>query len=211
MKDFSVTPLFAVPLYRSNIGMIAGSIKTYVEGLEFEKMPAGNGDYTQSKNILEDPNLQDLKNKIQAHIDYFMYEVLDCKDTQTFEIQNSWINRHSSGDFAGTHNHSNSLISGVYYISVQDRSGAIQFEKNKSYFNLWPDLIDIEFNNDLDKTNVFNAQAWAITPMDGDIVLFPSHLYHSVYENESNQKRYSLAFNVFPRGMLGGTLNTLRL
>lgn len=209
--DFSVTPLFAVPLYRSTLGKVDDNLKIYIEKLEFERMPADNGDYTVDKNILHDSNLSDLRNKIQQHIDYFMYDLLDCKETQCFEIQNSWVNRHTTGDYAGPHNHSNSLISGVYYISVQDQSGAIQFEKNKSYFNLWPDLLDIEFNNDLDKTNIFNAQAWAISPMPGDIVLFPSHLHHSVYENRSDQLRFSLAFNVFPRGLLGGKLNTLRV
>jgi len=211
MKDFSVTPLFAVPLYRAVLGPVDIKTKNYIETLKFERMPSDNGDYTSDKTVLEDSNLKDLKSKIQEHVDFFLYEVLDCKQTQKFEIQNSWINKHQQHDFAGSHNHTNSLVSGVYYISVEDQSGAIQFEKNKSYFNLWPDLIDIEFNNDLEKTNIFNAQAWAITPTNGDIVLFPSHLHHSVYENHSERLRYSLAFNVFPRGVLGGKLNTLRL
>jgi uncharacterized protein (TIGR02466 family) len=207
--NFNVTPLFAIPLYQSNIK--SNNIITFIETLDFERMPSKNGDYTVDKNILDNSHLTDLKTSIQEHIDYFMYEVLDCKTTQKFEIQNSWINKHHQHDFAGSHNHTNSLISGVYYISVEDQSGAIQFEKNKSYFNLWPDMIDIEFNNDPDRTNIFNAQAWAITPKNGDIVLFPSHLHHSVYENDSDRLRYSLAFNIFPRGELGGKLNTLRL
>jgi uncharacterized protein (TIGR02466 family) len=144
-----------------------------------------------------------------------MYEVLDCDNQLSFEIQNSWVNQHNKNDFAGSHRHSNSIISGVYYPEVDDQSGAIVFQKDKSYYNLWTDTIEIGFNyqkhNRQDKLNVFNADAWGIYPQPGDIVLFPSLLYHSVTENHSNNVRYSLAFNVFPKGDFGDHINNLKL
>jgi uncharacterized protein (TIGR02466 family) len=210
----SLTPLFAIPLYQANIGKDHQEID-FIKKQEFSRMPADNGSYTVNKRVLDLVELKNLREKIQSHIDHFMYEVLDCDNQLSFEIQNSWVNQHNKNDFAGSHRHSNSIISGVYYPEVDDQSGAIVFQKDKSYYNLWTDTIEIGFNyqkhNRQDKLNVFNADAWGIYPQPGDIVLFPSLLYHSVTENHSNNVRYSLAFNVFPKGDFGDHINNLKL
>lgn len=209
-----ITPLFAIPLYQANIGRDDRDIE-FIKLQEFTRMPADNGSYTANKRILDCTELKTLKGKIQSHIDYFVYEILDCDDRLSFEIQNSWANQHSKNDFAGIHRHSNSIISGVYYPEVDDHSGAIVFQKDKSYYNLWTDTIEIGFNyqkhNKQDRLNVFNADAWGIYPQPGDIVLFPSLLYHSVTENLSTSTRYSLAFNVFPKGAFGDAINSLKI
>jgi len=163
----SLTPLFAIPLYQANIGKDHQEID-FIKKQEFLRMPADNGNYTVNKRILDLVELKNLREKIQSHIDHFMHEVLDCDDQLSFEIQNSWVNQHSKNDFAGSHRHSNSIISGVYYPEVDDQSGAIVFQKDKSYYNLWTDTIEIGFNyqkhNRQDKLNVFNADAWGIYP-----------------------------------------------
>lgn len=213
--NFQVTPLFAIPLYQTQLDKLSQQERNFIEQLDYERMPSDNGDYTTDRYVLEKPELFLLKERIQQGIDHFVYEVLDCSRDTVFEIQNSWINRHGKADFAGTHRHSNSLISGVYYIDVDQHSGAIVFEKDKSYYNLWPNLIDIEFNyrthEDQSRLNIFNADGWGIYPRSDELILFPSHLYHGVGENNSSITRYSLAFNTFPRGNLGGKLNTLKI
>lgn len=211
MMDYSVTPLFAIPLYSASLGSLDIKTKQYIKNLDYERMPSNNGFYSVNKNILDVQECVALKSKIQSHIDNLMYEILNCDIKQSFEIQNSWVNRHEIGDWAASHRHNNSIISGVYYIEVDSLSGHIQFEKDRSYYNLWTDTVSVEMNSDNDKLNFFNAEAWAINPKNNDLILFPSHLYHSVSENQSSKERYSLAFNVFPRGVLGNKLNTLRL
>lgn len=209
-----VTPLFAIPLYQANIGKDDNNID-FIKSQEFVRMPADNGSYTVNKRILDSAELKNLKEQIQSHINNFAHEVLDCDDHLSFEIQNSWVNQHNKNDFAGSHRHSNSIISGVYYPEVNNQSGAIVFQKDKSYYNLWTDTIEIGFNyqkhNNQDKLNVFNADAWGIYPQPGDLVLFPSLLYHTVTENLSEYTRYSLAFNVFPKGRFGDQLNSLNI
>lgn len=213
--EYTITPLFAVPLYQSKIDSVAQEDIDFIKSLSYERMPADNGDYTVSKNILDIPQLCELKSKIQKQIDHFVYEILDCDKNVKFEIQNSWANRHGKLDFAGSHRHNNSLISGVFYLDVAPDTGAIVFQKDKSYYNLWTDTIEVGFNyqthEDQSRLNVFNADAWGIYPKQNEIVLFPSLLYHSVTENLSDRIRYSLAFNVFPRGDFGSTINTLRI
>jgi ectoine hydroxylase-related dioxygenase (phytanoyl-CoA dioxygenase family) len=47
------------------------------------------------------------------------------------------------------------------------------------------------------------SDSYALKLNEGTIVLFPSHLNHSVEENLSNQNRYSIAFNFFVKGKFG--------
>lgn len=209
--NFKVTPLFAVPLYQTSISPLSNEEKNFIESLEYKRMPADNGEYTQNKFILDSVELSGLKNRILEKTKHYIHEVLNVDTAVDFKIENSWINRHRQNDFAGSHRHSNSLVSGVYYIDVDRQSGAIIFEKNKSSFNLFTDTVDIPFKKDNQSLNVFNAEAWGIVPKNNDLILFPSLLYHSVSESQSDKLRYSLAFNMFPRGNLGGELNSLRI
>lgn len=213
VNNFSVTPLFAIPLYQTSLGSLDVKMKDFIINTEFERMPANNGDYSVNKYILDCPELADLKEKIMIHVHNFVYEVLDSKKNMDFQMENSWVNRHYSNDFSGEHYHGNSLISGVYYIETTLDSGAIVFHKDKSTYNLWTETIRVDFNYqdnfDEGKLNVYNAQGWGLRPKKNDLVLFPSLLNHSVEDNRSDIVRYSLAFNVFPRGKAGGPINTL--
>lgn len=212
--NYNVTPLFPIPLYQTNIGKNQKDID-FIKAQTFLRMPANNGDYSENKKILDNEELSDLRTKIQEHIDNFVHQVLDCDDELIFQIQNSWINQHHKDDFADAHRHSNSIISGVYYPEVNDQSGAIVFQKDKSYYNLWTDTINIGFNyqrhQSQDKLNIFNSDAWGIYPQVGDLLLFPSLLFHAVTKNQSDLVRYSLAFNVFPKGNFGNTIDCLQL
>lgn len=213
--NFTVTPLFAVPLYQTVLNPLDADTLDFIKNLRYVRMPANNGDYTENKFVLDLPELANLRRDIQFNIDYFAHEVLDCDDNIQFEIQNSWINRHSQTDFAGSHRHNNSILSGVYYIDVESDSGAIIFEKDRSHYNLWTDTIEIGFNyqrhGDQNKLNVYNSDAWGVVPRKNELVIFPSLCYHSVQENKNSKQRYSLAFNVFPRGTFGDSINTLKV
>jgi ectoine hydroxylase-related dioxygenase (phytanoyl-CoA dioxygenase family) len=54
-----------------------------------------------------------------------------------------------------------------------------------------------------DELNNINAENYIVKVKEGTIVIFPSHLEHSVEKNISNDKRYSIAFNFYVRGKFG--------
>ena len=56
---------------------------------------------------------------------------------------------------------------------------------------------------EFDDTNSVNADRYNLKINEGTIVIFPSHLEHSVERNNSNENRYSVAFNFFVRGKFG--------
>ena len=130
-----------------------------------------------------------------------------------FNLENSWANKHHKGDCSPEHYHGNSLISGVYYLDTNENSGTISFYKDKSYYNLWTETVRVDFNYQDNLTNTapnfYNAQSVQFHPKKNDIVLFPSLLNHEVAPNNSDIERYSLAFNLFPRGTAGGPINSI--
>jgi hypothetical protein len=91
------------------------------------------------------------------------------------------------------HNHANSFISGVLYLTPTHASARTVFMKS-------PGGHDFSFKNDHAgvATGPYNAEKW-ISPMSevGDMVLFPSYLMHAVPPNEG-ERRVSLAFNAIP-------------
>jgi uncharacterized protein (TIGR02466 family) len=193
----TVTSLFPIPLYYSNIGVVNDMTKQWIYKLDYPHEAAGH-DHTGNKKILDEAPLKNLKEKIIVSCNKFINDELKVADV-TFELQNSWINRHDKGEYNTTHWHSNSMLSGVYYIQNAPGAGDIVFQKSHLYYNLFYDTVRVNYK----EANAYNTNEFYITPTEGDIVIFPSHLEHMVTPNETDIPRYSLAFNLFARGTVG--------
>ena len=105
------------------------------------------------------------------------------------------------------HWHSNAMISGVYYIQNEPGAGDIVFQKSHLYYNLFHDTVRVSFK----EPTQYNTNEFYISPKSGDLVMFPSHLEHMVTPNLTTTPRYSLAFNFFARGTVGGGTSELKL
>tara|TARA_B100000519_G_C13968970_1_gene308999 strand:- start:314 stop:517 length:204 start_codon:yes stop_codon:yes gene_type:complete len=53
--------------------------------------------------------------------------------------------------------------------------------------------------------NHLNQNAFSFTPVDGSLLIFPSHLQHKVLESSSADLRYCIAFDVYIKGEIGYT------
>jgi len=205
MESITITPLYAIPLYHTNLTNVDLSIHKFLKEQELVRMPANTADYSVNKNILDANECKPLKEQIQAHVENFIFDQLQVSKKSIPTIEKSWVNRYGPGDFAQTHFHRNSLLSGCYYIETLPNSGNIVFQKDRSFNNLFDASVDMGFDN---PTNIFNSTFWPVSPVTGDLILFPSHVSHGVSKNITDQFRFSLAFNVFPRGQLGDINST---
>jgi len=197
MPSYKIHNLFPTLLYQNNIPVKKEWIE-YAENSSMCRMPIGNGDFTENKNVLDD--LKDLKQEIHNCVNQYVFDYMKVSDNQ-FEltILNSWINRHNSGDWAQSHFHGNSIISGVYYLKTNNSTGQISFNRPAPSGG----FLTSSFYFNLKELTEYNCDNYTLKPEDGDILLFPSHLEHSVGKNESIDTRYSLAFNVFFKGTIG--------
>ena len=88
-----------------------------------------------------------------------------------------WIAGYSNDYSLIHHNHRGSQLSSVFYLmcDVQDKGGEIVFTDPRQNSNRGYDTFFQEWFKPLE-----------ITPMTGDIVVFPSYLYHYVQTYRSN-------------------------
>jgi len=204
----TVLGLFAVPLYRSNIQPLDPITVNKLMNFEYEKSSYDTDmtthQETKERFLLHRPEFAGLKQSIQKLIDDYAYNTLGTDSKLSWEITTSWVNKSEPGGHHSPHVHSNSLISGVLYIKTTPKSGAICFYKDSSHKNIFTNTINVDF----EKTTDWNTEAIAILPSDWEVLIFPSTLSHSVMKNESDTDRYSLAFNVFPRGKIAKGSNS---
>lgn len=200
---YEVMGLFSIPVYRSKIPAINQLTLTKLLNFEYEQSRYDNeiATHKESANryVLDLPDMSGLRKLVQEKIDEYVHDVLGISHAQTWEITTSWVNLAEPGEYHSNHTHSNALISGVLYLKVDPKTGVLCFHKNAEQKTLFTNTIFVEF----DRITEWNTESVGVQPDPFDILLFPSTLAHSVFENESTENRFSLAFNVFPRGTVG--------
>jgi hypothetical protein len=110
-----------------------------------------------------------------------------------WSLKEMWVNVLDTGGRQAMHNHANSFISGVAYLTRTHPEARTVFMKP-------PGGTDFSFKNDHAgvETGPYNADKWiSMPPEAGDVVLFPSYLLHAV-PNNPGERRISLAFNAIP-------------
>ena len=140
--------------------------------------------------------LTNFKNYCQKQIDEFAHQVLHIDKQTQFYITQSWVNVNMKGDYHHKHKHLNSLISAVYFVSG-GTSNPIVFTRNLSS-RLFPSY-EFLINNYTD----INNDTWKIENTNGTLLLFPSEIEHYVQTNNSNDRRVSISFNTFVKGIIG--------
>ena len=192
-KSFKVHELWPTPLYENYIDVKPDwVIKS--KNFEYERMYSDNGDYTKDKEILN--QLPDLKEEIYKNVILFTEKYLHITDTN-FYFTNSWVVKHYSNDWAQLHNHTNSLLSGVYYLETEKNSGDICFESFNN--NVFPNAVSPNYR----EYNYTTGTQIKMRVDVGKLLLFPSHLLHKVLSNKTSKIRYSLSFNLFCKGNFG--------
>jgi uncharacterized protein (TIGR02466 family) len=196
MPEFKAHNLWPIPVYESEIP-IKKEWQDMIVNTHYERTHINNSDISVDRYLLD--KIPDLKKQIENHCENFVKKYLNVNENAQFYLQNSWSNIHGPNECSHIHYHGNSLLSGVYYLILPKNSGNIAFHKSGIYTNIFHQSIRFEY----DEMNNLNADKYVVDIKEGTILLFPSHLEHSVEKNNSNEKRYSLAFNFYVRGKFG--------
>jgi len=108
-------------------------------------------------------------------------------------ITSMWSTCNIPGEGGQMHMHTNSYFSGVFY----------PFESTASNINFYSPLQDkcvLDIGGNVKQWNNFNSPSFEFEPKECDLIFFPSYFLHQVMFNNSNERRYSLVFNIFLRG-----------
>lgn len=130
-----------------------------------------------------------IKDKIRAYRKH--YAGRDCELVKSFpqevEFSSSWYIRMQKGGHLTSHIHEEGWLSGCVYLALPrqkagEHDGSIEFSTHGDEYPKRHDNFPVE----------------AVAPEVGDIVLFPSSLFHRTIPFESNEDRICVAFDLKP-------------
>ena len=218
-RDWSKQPVHQIPLFPTNVYIIKNIISDdynqllldRVYELEKEtpsKFKSNTGGFHSHEFLPQDKLFENLFNEISTQffrilkrnvignremgITKVTARINTILRIDKLSIPHGWININRKRNCNARHSHPGCWYSGVYYVKKPKNSGELMMVNNHN--SVLEENADIYFNE------FVHAE---LKPSTGDLVLFPSHLEHSVQRNISNKNRYSLAFNYYVRGEFG--------
>ena len=195
-----VTTLFPTPAIVINIdrSFTKDELQFFLTDIPMHKLKNRTVHQSKDFQIFDTfaEELKDIKTFCEYHLKKYLEEV-EGADTELCELRitESWLNKMKPQEYMERHHHPNSYLSGVFYIRC-----------------LSPDSID--FNNrrwrvqnmqfPTKKATAWNIENVGYNIKEGDLILFPSNMSHSVNLNETkDRERISIGFNTFPKGEMG--------
>lgn len=188
--------LFPIPVYEhvpsfQEIFLVQQEIKENLsvifENDKFENPPGwDDGVSTNIKhrfNTIDYYKLLNLKKYIEKHVRKYISMSRAYENKSVF-LSHSWMNITENGAFQDSHQHQDSVISGVYYYQTNGEDGDLVLETPNPYMQL--ELFP--FGHDFYKYFTFK-------PTVGKIIVFPGWLRHQVCKNLTSEKRISVSFN----------------
>jgi uncharacterized protein (TIGR02466 family) len=126
--------------------------------------------YDANLPLNTDPVLEFVRKKILEQC--AKYSDLTMHVCPTLGI-NIWFSEMTNGDKHYRHNHTNSVFSGIFYLSVPENSSPITFFDPRDY------------HKHVYLTQTLDTSHYTIQPKDGLCMIWPSWLEHQVPKNEN--------------------------
>jgi hypothetical protein len=193
MRD--VIGLFPVPFLRARgvLGeaLVSGLVGHFSRQLEHANSSSPHLSHTALLKPSDSPLLVDVAAALSPLLPEF--GMLLFGEKLGWSLKEMWVNVLETGGRQAMHNHANSFISGVAYLTRTHDDSRTVFMKS-------PGGTEYAFRHDHAGviTNSYNADKWiSPAPEPGDVVLFPSYLMHAVPLNPG-ERRITLAFNAIP-------------
>lgn len=190
-----ITGLFPIPFLRAPRALPATLVDALVVHFGRSADRANNASPNLSHTALLQPADHPGLGEVAALVTPLVAELGDVLfgERLGWSLKEMWVNVLDAGGRQAMHNHANSFVSGVVYLTpVHDDA--------RTVFMKAPGGTDFAFRNDHAgvATTTYNADKWiSPSPAPGDVVVFPSYLLHAVPGNPG-ARRITLAFNAIP-------------
>ena len=100
-----------------------------------------------------------------------------------------WAIINKKGNFNTEHIHPNSNLSAAYYVKAPKNCGDFKIGN--------PHSISRDKFPERESPTEYNRLVAKLSVEEGDLLIFPSYLPHSVLPNESDEDRIVISFNIF--------------
>ena len=182
---------FSTPIWESEIKNINNQeIKDYCLYLKANTKGvniSNRGGWHSSEILLPMP--QDLRS-LFSNLEVFVNE--NCfkeMGVPNLKFGNFWVNINTPNSYNLAHDHQNSILSGVYYVSVpHDNMGDLILHRG--------DTAEYFLKSDVERIGTkANSFVAVKKPIESVFYIFPSWVKHHVESNNSQGDRISIAFN----------------
>ncbi len=198
---YSIDNLFPTPIYvSSNHHNMCQILRNQAINLDPNKWIVNNTNnpedyYASDNHVLSEPNNKGINSIIVKHVNTFVCDILhyDIPDGCYFDIVDSWFTKTNKDIDTVWHNHSFAMICGILCL---DNIGWTEFRtKYKHKF----------FDFDIKEANHYTSGTYNIPSKQGTLLLWEAELEHRAVTDDL---RYSLAFNVIPKGNLSNRITS---
>ena len=195
MKNYQIYKIFPSPVCHyipENYQELNMELKNYILNLKKKnqqgiKKSNQGGWHSPMFDISNDKLAKKFAIIFENYVKKTVEEIGWSYDSDRVKIEAMWSIINKKGDFNIAHNHPNSYLSAAYYVKHPEKSGNIKFFDPREQKNMWyPKIINY---------TEISAPIVEITPKEGDLLIFPSYLYHAVSENLAKDDRIIVSFN----------------
>ncbi len=159
-----------------------------------------HNDITKTSFLLNDNRLCRIKHFLNERMKNYIENIVEIENE--FTMTQSWSTITKKGANHHGHTHPNSIFSLVFYVSSEgEKSGNLKFEYESRLNEKW------DFSYSIKNYNSFNSSGLTYTVKTGDIIIFPSWLFHKTTENTTDKDRIIIGANYFVNGTLGTSKN----
>jgi uncharacterized protein (TIGR02466 family) len=190
-KEIKKTILFGADIFHSNVGNLEQRQELIDEILNIKNKFIDGNDRSNAGCWRKDDPCKDitwLMKEILSAMTQIVtyYEEIDPSFKQRYDLDsakvNYWANVNDPGSSNVIHSHKARQFSACYYLQAEG-TGAIKF---KNPANL---LSDCSWGSPF-------TRDFHLTPLDGDLLIWPAWVPHEVMRNDSNRQRINLAFDI---------------
>jgi uncharacterized protein (TIGR02466 family) len=190
-----IEPLFPIPLMRSP-GLLSPELKdAAVAAIRSSRIESNLRSGQLFHTEVADPRDNNL---FQTIADLTLPKLVDFGELLfgeklSWTVKEMWTNMLEAGGNQTMHAHANSFISGIFYLTPSHPA-------SRTVFIRPPGGSDFSFRHHTRSAAIgpYNAGKYVLPEAEpGDLVLFPSYLYHEVPRNQGEQ-RITIAFNAIP-------------
>lgn len=187
--------LFPIPFMRAKGAIPAALVSGLVEHFTAQATRDNDSSVSLSHTAMfkptDSPLLAEAAERVLPKVVEFGVHLLG--ERLPWLLKEMWVNVLDKGGRQAMHNHANSFVSCVVYLTPTHPGSQTVFMKS-------PGGTDFLFKNDHPgmTQGPFNASKWVSpAPDPGDLILFPSYLMHAVPPNQG-ERRITLAMNAIP-------------
>jgi uncharacterized protein (TIGR02466 family) len=197
-----INGIFPSPVYsvKRDVDISPKEEKEVKEIIE-EGLEPNVGNFMTTNTYVFNDRLHNIKQFCETQLRGYVKAIINPEKDIEVYITQSWLNVTKPDGFHHEHRHSNSLLSGVFYISTEEGDNTTFANPNGNEaagagFTIW--------NIPQKEPNVWGSATMLFPVANNELNIFPSWLPHRTMPNDNATKdRISLSFNTFIRGHLG--------